>query len=80
MYGNAPMQPMWVEKMTTVTFTFYYFRQGCCHGQSGRKQTGMGDEYKKVYPKDDVANLNIKLNDLRDVVSQELWELVDITD
>jgi heme-degrading monooxygenase HmoA len=43
-------------------------------------KTGMADEYKKVFPKDDIANLNTKLNEMRDMVSQELWELVDITD
>jgi hypothetical protein len=65
------------ESDYTVTFTFATLDQALSWA-SGK--TGMADEYKKVYPKDDVANLNIKLNELRDLVSQELWELVDITD
>ncbi|MBK8855333.1 MAG: hypothetical protein IPN10_14845 [Saprospiraceae bacterium] len=65
------------ENDYTVTFTFATLDQALSWA-SGK--TGMGDEYKKVYPKDDVANLNTKLNELRDLVSQELWELVDITD
>jgi hypothetical protein len=43
-------------------------------------KTGATDEYKKIYPKDDLANFTIKVNELRDVVSQGLFELVDITD
>ncbi len=43
-------------------------------------KTSQADEYKKVYPKDDIANFTIKLNELRDLVSQGLFELVDITD
>lgn len=45
--------------------------------QSGK--TGATDEYKKVYPKDDLANFTIKVNELRDVVSSGLFELVDST-
>jgi hypothetical protein len=43
-------------------------------------KSGIADEYKKVYPKDDISNLYAKLSEMRDIVSQELWELVDITD
>jgi hypothetical protein len=43
-------------------------------------KTGPADEYKKVFPKDDIANFNIKVNELRDLVSSGLFELVDITD
>jgi hypothetical protein len=43
-------------------------------------KTGATDEYKKVYPKDDIANFTIKINELRDLVSSGLFELVDITD
>jgi hypothetical protein len=46
--------------------------------QSGK--TGATDEYKKVFPKDDIANFTIKVNELRDLVSVGLFELVDITD
>lgn len=35
---------------------------------------------KKVYPKEDINALNAKLRELRDLSSQELWELVDVTD
>ncbi len=65
------------ESDYTVSFSFATLDQALSWA-SGK--TGMADEYKKVYPKDDVANLNTKLNELRDLVSQELWELVDITD
>jgi hypothetical protein len=43
-------------------------------------KTGSTDEYKKVYPKDDIANFTAKVNELRDLVSSGLFELVDITD
>lgn len=65
------------ESDYTVSFTFSTMDQALSWA-SGK--TGMADEYKKVFPKDDIANLNTKLNELRDMVSQELWELVDITD
>jgi len=65
------------ESDYTVSFTFTTVDQALSWA-SGK--TGMGDEYKKVYPKDDIANFTTKLNELRDLVSQEVWELVDITD
>ena len=65
------------ESDYTVTFTFSTMDQALSWA-SGK--TGMADEYKKVYPKDDMATFNTKLNGLRDLLSQELWELVDITD
>jgi hypothetical protein len=43
-------------------------------------KTSATDEYKKLYPKDDIANFTIKVNELRDLVSSGLFELVDITD
>jgi hypothetical protein len=43
-------------------------------------KTGPTDEYKKIYPKDDIDNFTAKVNELRDVVSSGLFELVDITD
>jgi hypothetical protein len=60
-----------------VSFSFATLDQAISWA-SGK--TGATDEYKKVYPKDDISNFTIKLNDLRDVVSQGLFELVDITD
>ena len=65
------------ESDYTVSFSFATLDQALSWA-SGK--TGMADEYKKVFPKDDISNLNIKLNELRDVASQELWELVDKTD
>jgi len=65
------------ESDYTVSFSFATMDQALSWA-SGK--TGMADEYKKIYPKDDVNNLSTKLNQLRDLVSQELWELVDITD
>ncbi len=65
------------ESDYTVSFTFTTVDQALSWA-SGK--TGMADEYKKVYPKDDITNFSTKLNELRDVVSQEVWELVDITD
>ncbi|MBK9734489.1 MAG: hypothetical protein IPO92_05760 [Saprospiraceae bacterium] len=65
------------ESDYTVSFSFSTLDQALSWASD---KTGMADEYKKVYPKDDIANLTTKLNELRDMVSQELWELVDITD
>jgi hypothetical protein len=61
----------------SVTFSFSTFEQATSWA-SGK--TGMGEEYKKVYPKEDFAALGTKLTSLRDIVGQELWELVDVTD
>ena len=60
-----------------VTFSFSTLDQALSWA-SGK--TSQADEYKKVFPKDDIANFTIKLNELRDLVSQGLFELVDITD
>lgn len=65
------------ESDYTVSFSFATMDQALSWA-SGK--TGMADEYKKIYPKDDANTLSTKLNQLRDLVSQELWELVDITD
>jgi hypothetical protein len=43
-------------------------------------KTDMKEEFKKVYPNEDMSNYGAKLNELRDIVSQGLFELVDITD
>jgi hypothetical protein len=37
-------------------------------------------EFKKVYPAEDYAAFRAKQTALREVVSQELWELVEVTD
>jgi hypothetical protein len=60
-----------------VSFSFASLDQALSWA-SGK--TSQADEYKKVYPKDDIANFTTKLNELRDVVLQGLFELVDITD
>jgi hypothetical protein len=61
----------------TVSFSFSSFDQAVSWA-SGK--TGMAEEYKKIYPKEDFAAYGAKLTSLRVVVAQELWELVDITD
>jgi hypothetical protein len=43
-------------------------------------KTDPADEFKKVYPKEDYNVFRSKLSSLRDLVTQELWELVDVTD
>ena len=65
------------ESDYTVVFSFTTLDQALSWA-SGK--TDMADEYKKVFPKDDISKLTNKLNELRDITSQELWELVDITD
>jgi hypothetical protein len=60
-----------------VSFSFTTLDQALSWA-SGK--TSPADEYKKVYPKDDLANFTIKINELRDLVSSGLFELVDITD
>ncbi len=65
------------ESDYTVSFSFSTMDQALSWA-SGK--TGMADEYKKIYPKDDINGLTSRLNGMRTMVSQELWELVDITD
>jgi hypothetical protein len=60
-----------------VSFSFATLDQALSWA-SGK--TNVRDEYKKVYPKDDIAIWSAKFSELRDVVSQGLFELVDITD
>jgi hypothetical protein len=43
-------------------------------------KTDPAAEYKKVYPKEDYNVFRSKLASLREMVAQELWELVDVTD
>lgn len=40
----------------------------------------VADEFKKVFPKDDFAAFRSKQIALREIIGQELWELVDKTD
>jgi hypothetical protein len=61
----------------TVSFSFSSLEQALAWA-SGK--TGIAEEYKKIYPKEDFAAFGPKLNSLRVVVAQELWELVDVTD
>lgn len=65
------------ENNYTVSFSFSTMDQALSWA-SGK--TNLKDEYKKVFPKEDINMYNAKLRELRDVVSQELWELVDVTD
>jgi len=68
---------VWSESDYTVSFSFSTLDQALSW-VSGK--TSMTDEYKKVYPKEDINIFTTKLNELRELVSQELWELVDSTD
>ena len=43
-------------------------------------KTDPSAEYKKVYPKEDYNVFRSKLASLREMVAQELWELVEVTD
>lgn len=61
----------------TVSFTFSSMEQALAWA-SGK--TGMAEEYKKIYPKEDFAAYGPRLNSLRVIVATELWELVDVTD
>lgn len=61
----------------TVSFSFSSLEQALAWA-SGK--TGMAEEYKKIYPKEDFAAYGAKLTTLRVIVGQELWELVDVTD
>ncbi|MBL7828948.1 MAG: hypothetical protein JNJ57_20095, partial [Saprospiraceae bacterium] len=42
--------------------------------------TSVADEFKKVFPKDDFAAFRSKQIALREIIGQELWELVEKTD
>ncbi len=61
----------------TVSFSFSSLEQALSWA-SGK--TGIAEEFKKIYPKEDFAAFGPKLNSLRVLVAQELWELVDVTD
>ncbi|HRD06616.1 MAG: hypothetical protein U0V54_15455 [Saprospiraceae bacterium] len=65
------------ESNYTISFSFSTLDQALSWA-SGK--TSPADEYKKIYPKEDINTYNAKLRELRDLVSQELWELVDVTD
>lgn len=61
----------------TVGFSFSSMEQALAWA-SGK--TGLAEEYKKIFPKEDFTAFGNKLNSLRVVVATELWELVDVTD
>jgi hypothetical protein len=61
----------------TVSFSFSSMDEALSWA-SGK--TDPAAEYKKVYPKEDYNVFRSKLAGLREIVAQELWELVDITD
>ncbi len=65
------------ESNYTVSFSFSTLDQALSWA-SGK--TGYTEEYKKLFPKDDINIFNAKFSELRDLISQELWELVDVTD
>ena len=60
-----------------VSFSFETLDQALSWA-SGKTSTK--DEFKKVYPKEDATKYGAKWNEVRDLVSQGLYELVDITD
>jgi hypothetical protein len=59
--------------------TFYFKNMDEALAYSSGKVT-VADEFKKVYPKDDFAAFRSKQMALREIIGQELWELVDKTD
>lgn len=65
------------ESNYTVTFTFSSLDQALSWA-SGK--TTWSDEFKKLFPKEDYNAFTAKFSELRTVESQELWELVEITD
>jgi hypothetical protein len=65
------------ESNYTVSFTFASLDQALSWA-SGK--TTWSDEFKKLFPKEDYNAYSAKWQELREVNSQELWELVDITD
>ena len=61
----------------TIGFSFSSMDEALAYA-SGK--VDVAAEFKKLYPKDDYAAFRIKQVALRNVVKQELWELVDVTD
>lgn len=60
-----------------VTFYFKNLDEALAYS-SGKVTTA--DEFKKVFPKDDYAAFRSKQVALREIIGQELWELVEKTD
>ncbi len=61
----------------TIGFSFSNMDEALAYS-SGK--VDIGTYFKKAYPKDDYATFRSKQVTLREVVSQELWELVEVTD
>ncbi|MBC7572294.1 MAG: hypothetical protein H7319_21575 [Spirosoma sp.] len=61
----------------TVGFSFSNMDDALAYASD---KVNIAAEFKKVYPKDDYTTFRAKQVTLREVVAQELWELVDITD
>ena len=59
--------------------TFYFKNLDDALAYSSGKVT-TADEFKKVFPKDDFAAFRSKQVALREIIGQELWELVEKTD
>ncbi len=59
--------------------TFYFKNLDDALAYSSGKVT-TADEFKKVFPKDDYAAFRSKQVALREIIGQELWELVEKTD
>ncbi len=61
----------------TIGFTFSSMNEALAYANS---KVNIAAEFKKVYPAEDYAAFRAKQTSLREVVSQELWELVEVTD
>jgi hypothetical protein len=60
-----------------VTFYFNNMDQALAYSSG---TVTVADEFKKVFPKDDFAAFRSKQVALREIIGQELWELVEKTD
>ena len=61
----------------TVAFSFGSMDEALAYAS---EKVTVAAEFKKLYPKDEFAAFRIKQVALRNMVKQELWELIDITD
>jgi hypothetical protein len=61
----------------TISFTFGSMDEALAYASS---KVNVAAEFKKVYPAEDYAAFRAKQTSLREVVAQELWELVEVTD
>ncbi len=60
-----------------VTFYFKNLDEALAYSSGN---VTVADEFKKVFPKDDFAAFRSKQMALREIIGQELWELVEKTD